>query len=144
VSRLGLERCVAVLVNRAGAELLRPLSAPTCRATASCLRTPLLQASSHLPHSAPLPPSAPPLQGYGFLSENATFVDICNDHGLEFIGPKSDSIRVMGDKSTARDTMKVREWRYVGGCRDVRGCGFLKGGDGMCGQCSNACRCWFG
>lgn len=47
------------------------------------------------------------LQGYGFLSENATFVDICNDHGLEFIGPKSDSIRVMGDKSTARDTMKV-------------------------------------
>ena len=47
-------------------------------------------------------------QGYGFLSENATFVDICNDHGLEFIGPKSDSIRVMGDKSTARDTMKAR------------------------------------
>ncbi|PRW56214.1 biotin carboxylase chloroplastic [Chlorella sorokiniana] len=45
--------------------------------------------------------------GYGFLSENATFVDICNDHGLEFIGPKSDSIRVMGDKSTARDTMKA-------------------------------------
>lgn len=46
-------------------------------------------------------------QGYGFLSENATFVDICADHGLEFIGPRSDSIRVMGDKSTARDTMKV-------------------------------------
>jgi len=44
--------------------------------------------------------------GYGFLSENATFVDICNDHGIEFIGPKSDSIRLMGDKSTARDTMK--------------------------------------
>lgn len=44
--------------------------------------------------------------GYGFLSENATFVDICADHGIEFIGPKSDSIRLMGDKSTARDTMK--------------------------------------
>ena len=44
--------------------------------------------------------------GYGFLSENATFVDICNDHGIEFIGPKSESIRLMGDKSTARDTMK--------------------------------------
>ena len=43
--------------------------------------------------------------GYGFLSENATFVDICADHGIEFIGPKSDSIRLMGDKSTARDTM---------------------------------------
>ena len=47
-------------------------------------------------------------QGYGFLSENATFVDICNDHGIEFIGPSSDQIRTMGDKSTARDTMKAR------------------------------------
>lgn len=56
-------------------------------------------------------------QGYGFLSENATFVDICNDHGLEFIGPKSDSIRVMGDKSTARDTMKAR-----GACWARRAC----------------------
>ncbi|KAG0584331.1 hypothetical protein M758_3G203100 [Ceratodon purpureus] len=44
--------------------------------------------------------------GYGFLAENATFVDICKDHGLNFIGPNSDSIRVMGDKSTARETMK--------------------------------------
>lgn len=47
------------------------------------------------------------VQGYGFLSENATFVDICNDHGIEFIGPRSEHIRTMGDKSTARDTMKV-------------------------------------
>jgi len=45
--------------------------------------------------------------GYGFLSENATFVDICADHGIEFIGPRSSSIRQMGDKSTARDTMKA-------------------------------------
>jgi len=44
--------------------------------------------------------------GYGFLSENAGFVDICTDHGLEFIGPKPAQIRMMGDKSTARDTMK--------------------------------------
>lgn len=44
--------------------------------------------------------------GYGFLSENAAFVDICKDHGLNFIGPNSDSITMMGDKSTARDTMK--------------------------------------
>jgi acetyl-CoA carboxylase biotin carboxylase subunit len=34
-------------------------------------------------------------------------VDICADHGLEFIGPKAAQIRMMGDKSTARDTMKV-------------------------------------
>jgi acetyl-CoA carboxylase biotin carboxylase subunit len=44
--------------------------------------------------------------GYGFLSENATFVDICADHNINFIGPRSESIRLMGDKSTARDTMK--------------------------------------
>lgn len=44
--------------------------------------------------------------GYGFLAENATFVEICGDHGLNFIGPKPDSIRMMGDKSTARETMR--------------------------------------
>ncbi|GAA0147874.1 hypothetical protein LIER_07470 [Lithospermum erythrorhizon] len=44
--------------------------------------------------------------GYGFLSENAAFVEMCRDHGINFIGPNPDSIRVMGDKSTARDTMK--------------------------------------
>lgn len=45
--------------------------------------------------------------GYGFLAENATFVEICNDHGLNFIGPKPNSIRLMGDKATARETMKA-------------------------------------
>lgn len=44
--------------------------------------------------------------GYGFLAENATFVEICGDHGLNFIGPKPDSIRVMGDKATAIKTMR--------------------------------------
>nr|ASZ00190.1 biotin carboxylase subunit 2 [Geranium phaeum] len=44
--------------------------------------------------------------GYGFLAENAAFVDTCRSHGINFIGPNPDSIRVMGDKSTARETMK--------------------------------------
>ncbi|KAG6500642.1 hypothetical protein ZIOFF_040490 [Zingiber officinale] len=44
--------------------------------------------------------------GYGFLAENARFVDMCRGHGVNFIGPNPDSIRVMGDKSTARETMK--------------------------------------
>ncbi|KAG0475089.1 hypothetical protein HPP92_014775 [Vanilla planifolia] len=44
--------------------------------------------------------------GYGFLAENADFVDTCKEHGINFIGPYPDSIRVMGDKSTARETMK--------------------------------------
>lgn len=44
--------------------------------------------------------------GYGFLSENANFVQILEDHDMTFIGPSSDHIRVMGDKITAKDTMK--------------------------------------
>ncbi|SHE36925.1 acetyl-CoA carboxylase, biotin carboxylase subunit [Litoreibacter ascidiaceicola] len=44
--------------------------------------------------------------GYGFLSENAGFVQIVEDHGLKFIGPTAEHIRVMGDKITAIETMK--------------------------------------
>ncbi|WP_299559838.1 acetyl-CoA carboxylase biotin carboxylase subunit [uncultured Sulfitobacter sp.] len=44
--------------------------------------------------------------GYGFLSENAGFVQIVEDHGLTFIGPTAQHIRIMGDKITAKDTMK--------------------------------------
>ncbi|MCL6283443.1 acetyl-CoA carboxylase biotin carboxylase subunit [Ruegeria sp. 2012CJ41-6] len=44
--------------------------------------------------------------GYGFLSENAAFVQIVEDHGITFIGPTAEHIRVMGDKITAKDTMK--------------------------------------
>ncbi|WP_438955660.1 acetyl-CoA carboxylase biotin carboxylase subunit [Cognatiyoonia sp.] len=44
--------------------------------------------------------------GYGFLSENANFVQVVEDHDLTFIGPTAEHIRVMGDKITAKDTMK--------------------------------------
>lgn len=44
--------------------------------------------------------------GYGFLSENADFVQVVQDHGLTFIGPTADHINMMGDKITAKDTMK--------------------------------------
>jgi len=43
--------------------------------------------------------------GYGFLSENANFVQIVEDHGIKFIGPSAAHIRMMGDKITAKDTM---------------------------------------
>ena len=45
--------------------------------------------------------------GYGFLSENANFVQIVEDHDLTFIGPSAEHIRIMGDKITAKDTMKA-------------------------------------
>ncbi|MFZ4664971.1 MAG: acetyl-CoA carboxylase biotin carboxylase subunit [Prochlorotrichaceae cyanobacterium] len=44
--------------------------------------------------------------GYGFLAENARFAEICADHCLTFIGPAPDSIRRMGDKSTAKATVQ--------------------------------------
>ena len=44
--------------------------------------------------------------GYGFLSENANFVQIVEDHGLSFIGPSAEHIRIMGDKITAKETAK--------------------------------------
>ena len=44
--------------------------------------------------------------GYGFLSENAAFVQIVEDHEITFIGPSAEHIRLMGDKITAKDTMR--------------------------------------
>ncbi|MDO7253218.1 acetyl-CoA carboxylase biotin carboxylase subunit [Helicobacter cappadocius] len=44
--------------------------------------------------------------GYGFLSENQNFVEICSHHGIEFIGPSSEVMIMMSDKSKAKDVMK--------------------------------------
>ena len=43
--------------------------------------------------------------GYGFLSENAAFVQVLEEHDITFIGPSSEHIRIMGDKITAKETM---------------------------------------
>ncbi|RDU68480.1 acetyl-CoA carboxylase biotin carboxylase subunit [Helicobacter equorum] len=44
--------------------------------------------------------------GYGFLSENQNFVEICAHHNIEFIGPSSEVMVLMSDKSKAKDVMK--------------------------------------
>ncbi len=44
--------------------------------------------------------------GYGFLSENASFAELVESKGMIFIGPRSDSIRVMGDKLAAKEAVK--------------------------------------
>ena len=43
--------------------------------------------------------------GYGFMSERADFVDICDEHHIKFIGPSAAAMRAMGDKANARKTM---------------------------------------
>ena len=44
--------------------------------------------------------------GYGFLSENAEFSEVCEEYNIKFIGASPEMIQKMGDKATAKDTMK--------------------------------------
>tara|TARA_B100000212_G_scaffold272197_1_gene211614 strand:+ start:136 stop:1488 length:1353 start_codon:yes stop_codon:yes gene_type:complete len=57
--------------------------------------------------------------GYGFLAENDKFAEMCNDHGIIFIGPSPSSIRQMGDKSTAKKTMEGVGVPTVPGSKDL-------------------------
>ncbi len=68
--------------------------------TDSYLRIPAIIAACEVTGAQAIHP------GYGFLSENADFVQVIEDHGLTFIGPTAEHIRIMGDKITAKDTMK--------------------------------------
>ncbi len=53
--------------------------------------------------------------GYGFLSENSNFAQICQDHRIKFIGPSTKAIDSMGDKSSARETMRKAKVPVVPG-----------------------------
>ncbi len=55
--------------------------------------------------------------GYGFLSENARFADILTAHGITFIGPSADHIRMMGDKIQAKETAQSLGIPVVPGSR---------------------------
>lgn len=66
----------------------------------SYLNVPALITAAHITNADAIHP------GYGFLSENASFVEICNTHNITFIGPSSEAISKMGNKSVAKETMK--------------------------------------
>jgi len=53
--------------------------------------------------------------GYGFLAENADFAEVCQSFQIEFIGPSSEAIQKMGDKSIAKETMKKADVPVVPG-----------------------------
>jgi acetyl-CoA carboxylase biotin carboxylase subunit len=57
--------------------------------------------------------------GYGFLSENAKFATIVEEHGLTFIGPSPDHIRMMGDKVEAKKAMRAVKVPCVPGTEDA-------------------------
>ncbi len=66
----------------------------------SYLKIPLLISAAQITGADAIHP------GYGFLSENANFSEICTDSGIKFIGPSPQMINMMGDKAVAKDTMK--------------------------------------
>jgi len=66
----------------------------------SYLKIPSLLSAAHITGADAIHP------GYGFLAENAEFSEICGESGIKFIGPSPDSIRKMGDKALAKDTMR--------------------------------------
>lgn len=56
--------------------------------------------------------------GYGFLSENGDFAQLCKDNGLIFIGPEPDVIHLMGDKTTARSLAEKVNIPYPPGSKN--------------------------
>ena len=62
--------------------------------------------------------------GYGFLAENAQFAEVCKSCGITFIGPEPNHIRLMGDKSVARQTVMKKNVPVVpgskGGVSDIK------------------------
>ncbi|MDK2771430.1 MAG: acetyl-CoA carboxylase biotin carboxylase subunit [Flavobacterium sp.] len=57
--------------------------------------------------------------GYGFLSENAKFSKICEEHGIKFIGASPEMIEKMGDKATAKATMEAAGVPCVPGSKGI-------------------------
>ena len=67
----------------------------------SYLKIPNIIAAAEITNSDAIHP------GYGFLSENAKFSKICEEHKIKFIGASAQMIQQMGDKATAKATMKA-------------------------------------
>ena len=65
----------------------------------SYLKVPMIIAAAEITGADAIHP------GYGFLSENADFADVCRKCGLTWIGPPPDAMRLMGDKIRAREAM---------------------------------------
>jgi acetyl-CoA carboxylase biotin carboxylase subunit len=59
--------------------------------------------------------------GYGFLAENALFAEMCEQAKMSFIGPTAGAIRAMGDKATARETMRLAGLPVIPGSRGTLG-----------------------
>lgn len=79
----------------------------------SYLKADRILAAAEITHADAIHP------GYGFLSENARFAEICETSGIKFIGPSAETIRTMGDKNTARKTSVASGVPVTPGSDDV-------------------------
>lgn len=82
-------------------------------ATRSYLKIPHILAACEITGADALHP------GYGFLSENANFASICESCGLNFIGPSSQSITLMGDKARAKEIAKSAKCPIIPGSNGI-------------------------
>ncbi|MFU8812396.1 MAG: acetyl-CoA carboxylase biotin carboxylase subunit [Balneolaceae bacterium] len=79
----------------------------------SYLKIPSVLAAAEITNAEAIHP------GYGFLSENAEFSRICEEHNIKFIGPSPEMIQKMGDKATAKATMIANKVPVVPGSDGV-------------------------
>src|SRR5260370_5307424 len=77
-----------------------PICIGPAEARASYLNIPSIISAASITDSEAIHP------GYGLLSENAAFAEICRACGITFIGPSPEAIRLMGDKAQAREMAK--------------------------------------
>src|SRR6185437_9413465 len=76
--------------------------------------------------------------GYGFLSENAHFAEVCESIGVKFIGPSSENIAMMGDKAKAREIVAQRRGCVASGAEDRLSRHYQS--HGRWGRARHACR----
>lgn len=81
--------------------------------TESYLNIPRIMAAAEITNADAIHP------GYGFLAENASFAEICDEYNIKFIGPRPDMIRKMGDKITAKETMLKAGVPCIPGSEDL-------------------------
>jgi acetyl-CoA carboxylase biotin carboxylase subunit len=83
------------------------------RASESYLNIPNLLSAAEITKADAIHP------GYGFLAENARFVEICESSGITFIGPSAAMIKLMGNKSLARQEMKKAHLPVIPGSDEI-------------------------
>ncbi|MFP6027011.1 acetyl-CoA carboxylase biotin carboxylase subunit [Helicobacter pylori] len=104
IQEMGKESIAIYSIADKDAHYLNTASAKVCiggvKSSESYLNIPAIISAAELFEADAIFP------GYGFLSENQNFVEICSHHSLEFIGPSAKVMALMSDKSKAKSVMK--------------------------------------